>query len=153
MKFVENVEKFQNLEENKGKVVFARCGVFLIAIGKDAIFLHKVLKLNVTCIKSEVCKAGIPVSHTLKYTDLMEKMGYSYVIYDYDSKNKKFERKFEFKGNDNPETAKCMDCKNCKYYKDHGMFDNVYIFDYLEQRERERQEKRRLKKELKKEDE
>ena len=28
MKFVEIVEKFQNLEENKGKVLLARCGVF-----------------------------------------------------------------------------------------------------------------------------
>ena len=51
MKFVEIVEKFQNLEENKGKVLLARCGVFMVAIGKDAIFLNKVLKLNVTCIK------------------------------------------------------------------------------------------------------
>ncbi len=29
MKFVEIVEKFQNLEENKGKVLLARCGVFM----------------------------------------------------------------------------------------------------------------------------
>ena len=28
MKFVEIVEKFQNLEENKRKVLLARCGVF-----------------------------------------------------------------------------------------------------------------------------
>ena len=92
MKFVEIVEEFQKLEENKGKVLLARCGIFMVAIGKDAIFLNKVLKLNVTCIKPGICKAGIPVSHTFKYTDLMESMGYSYVIYDYDSKNKKFER-------------------------------------------------------------
>ena len=149
MKFVEIVEEFQKLEENKGKVLLARCGVFMVAIGKDAIFLNKVLKLNVTCIKQGICKAGIPVSHTLKYTELMEKMGYSYVIYDYDSKNKKFERKYSFEGTDNPEIAKCMDCKNCKYYKDHGSFDNVYIFDILEQRERERLEQKQLKKEKK----
>ena len=62
MKFLEIVEEFQKLEENKGKVLLARCGVFMTAIGKDAIFLHKVLKLNVTCIKPGICKAGIPVS-------------------------------------------------------------------------------------------
>ena len=146
MKFGKIVEQFQQMEENKGKVVLARCGVFMVAIGKDAIFLNKVLKLNVTCLKQGICKAGIPVSYTLKYTDLLEEMGYSYVIYDYDSKNKKFERKFSFDGNANPETAKCMDCKNCKYYKEHGYFDNVYIFDILEQRERERLEKEEMKK-------
>ena len=141
MKFAEIVEEFQNSEENKGKVVLARCGVFLVAIGKDAIFLHKILKLNVTCLKSGICKAGIPVSHTLKYTDVMEKMGYSYVIYDYESKTKKFDKKYVFEGNNNPETAKSMDCKNCKYYKEHGSFDNIYIFDILEQREKEKKSK------------
>ena len=73
----------------------------------------------------------------------MEKMEYSYVIYDYDHKNKKFERKYSFEGNNNPETEKNIGCKNCKYYKEHGSFDNVYIFDILEQREKERLEKKR----------
>ena len=112
MKFTEMVEELQKLEENKGKVVLARCGAFMNAIGKDAIFLHKVLKLNVNCIKPNICKAGIPVTHTLKYVDLMEKMGYSCVVYDYD----------------------------------HGSFDNIYIFDILEQRERERLERKGKKK-------
>ena len=116
----------------------------MVALGKDAIFMHKVLKLKVTCLRQGVCKAGIPVTHTLKYADLLEKMGYSYVIYDYDSKNKKFNKIYSYKGNDNPETAKCMECKNCKYYKEHGSFDNVYIFDILEQREKERLEQEKL---------
>ena len=142
MRFLEIVEKFQKLEENKGKVLLARCGVFMVAIGKDAIFLNKVLKLNVTCMKTGICRVGIPVTHTLKYADLMEKMGYSYVIYDYDSKNKEFERKFVFEGNDNPEEDKNIGCSNCKYYKEHGSFDNVYIFDVLEEREKERLKKK-----------
>ena len=142
MRFLEMVEKFQKLEENKGKVLLARCGVFMVAIGKDAIFLNKVLKLNVTCMKTGICRVGIPVTHTLKYADLMEKMGYSYVIYDYDSKNKEFERKFVFEGNDNPEEDKNIGCSNCKYYKEHGSFDNVYIFDVLEEREKERLKKK-----------
>lgn len=141
MRFLEMVEKFQKLEENKGKVLLVRCGVFMVAIGKDAIFLNNVLKLNVTCIKPRVCKAGIPVSYTLKYTNLLEELGYSYVIYDYDGKSKKFERKFEFEGNKNPESARCMDCKNCKYYKDHGIVGSIDIFDILKQREKEKLEK------------
>ena len=141
MKFAEIVEEFQNSEENKGKVVLARCGVFLVAIGKDAIFLHKILKLNVTCLKSGICKAGIPVSHTLKYTDVMEKMGYSYVIYDYESKTKKFDKKYVFEGNTVLTGHHEFTFKNCKYYKEHGSFDNIYIFDILEQREKEKKSK------------
>ena len=141
MRFLEMVEKFQKLEENKGNVLLARWGVFMVAIGKDAIFLNKVLKLNVTCIKPGVCKAGIPVSYTLKYTNLLEELGYGYVIYDYNGKNKKFERKFEFEGTENPEIARCMDCKNCKYYKDHGIVGSIDIFDILKQREKEKLEK------------
>lgn len=144
MRFLEMVEKFQELEENKGKVLLARCGVFMVAIGKDAIFLNKVLKLNVTCIKPGVCKAGIPVSYTLKYTKLLEELGYGYVLYDYDGKSKTFKRKFEFEGTENPETARCMDCKNCKYYKDHGIVGSIDIFDILKQREKERLEKEDL---------
>ena len=146
MKFANIVEEFQKRKENKGRVILARCGVFMVAIGKDAIFLHKVLKLNVTCLKTGVCKIGIPVSHTLKYTDLMEKMGYSYAIYDYDSKNKKFELKYSFDGNTHPEINKCMDCKNCEYYKKHASFDNIYIFDILEQREKEKNTQREKEK-------
>ena len=45
MRFLEMVEKFQKLEENKGKVLLVRCGVFMVAIGKDAIFLNNVLNI------------------------------------------------------------------------------------------------------------
>lgn len=138
MKFLQVVENLQKEPENKGKVVLARCGVFMVAIGKDAIFLHKVLRLKVTCMKSGICKTGIPVTHTLKYADLLEKLGYGYAIYDYDSTTKRFEKKYSFEGNTNPEAEKCMDCRNCKYYKEHRSFDNIYIFDILEQREKER---------------
>ena len=141
MKFSEIVEKFQNIEENKGKVIFARCGAFMVAIGKDAIFLNKVLKLNVSCLKSGVCKVGIPVTYTLKYANMLEDMGYGFTAYDYDHKTKEFKLKYSFNGTPNPEKARCLDCKNCKYYKEHGMLDNIDIFDILAQRERERQEK------------
>ena len=116
----------------------------MVALGKDAIFLNKALKLKVTCMKKGLCKAGIPVTHTFKYTDLMDAMDYGYAIYDYDGEKKKFEKKYTKDGEANPETEKCMDCKNCKYYKEHGSFDNVYIFDILEQREKEQKEKENL---------
>ena len=143
MKFVEEIEKLQNIKENKGKIVLARCGAFIVAIGKDAILLHKILKLKLTCFKVGVCKTGIPVTHTLKYADLIENIGYGYAIYDYDSKNKKFELKYTFEGKSNTESEKCIVCKNCENYKEHNSFDNIDIFDVLKQRKEEKNKQKR----------
>ena len=144
MKFLEAVKEFQKLEENKGKIVMARCGVFIVAVGKDAVFLNKILHLNVVCIKPGICKVGIPVTYTLKYADKLESMGYGYVIYDYDYdyQNKKFQRKYSFEGKENTESEKNIGCKNCKYCKKHENLDNVDIFDILKKREEERTKKK-----------
>lgn len=142
MKFLEAVKEFQKLEENKGKIVMARCGVFIVAVGKDAVFLNKILHLNVACIKPGICKVGIPVTYTLKYADKLESMGYGYVIYDYDYQNKKFQRKYSFEGKENTESEKNIGCKNCKYCKKHENLDNVDIFDILKKREEERTKKK-----------
>lgn len=142
MKFLETVEEFQELEENKGKIVIARCGVFMVAVGKDAVLLNKILHLNVACIKPGICKVGIPVTYTLKYADKLESMGYGYVIYDYNYKNKKFQRKYSFEGKENTESEKNIGCKNCKFYKEHEILDNVDIFDILKKREEERTKKK-----------
>ena len=56
----------------------------MVAIGKDAIFLNKELNLKVTCMKKGLCKVGIPISHILKYTEIMDSIGYGYALYDYD---------------------------------------------------------------------
>ena len=47
------------------------------------------------------------------------------------------------------EAEKCIDCKNCKYYKEHGSFDNIDIFDILAKREQERLKKGKQKYEWK----
>ena len=73
MKFTESLEEFQKLEENKGKVILAKCGIFMVAIGKDAVLLHKILGLNVTCLKSGVCKVGIPLTHMVLYINDIER--------------------------------------------------------------------------------
>ena len=146
MKFLEAVKEFQKLEENKGKIVMARCGVFIVAVCKDAVFLNKILHLNVVCIKPGICKVVIPVTYTLKYADKLESMGYGYVIYDYDYQNKKFQRKYSFDGKENTESEKNIGCKNCKYCKKHENLDNVDIFDILKKREEERTKKKGISK-------
>ena len=141
MSFYNIMIEFQDKEENKNKIVLARCGVFMVAIGKDAIFLNKALKLNVTCIKNGICKIGIPVTYTLKYANLLEEMGFGYTIYDYSVKDKEFTKIYSFDGISHPEIEKNIGCESCKYYKKHNAIDNIYIFDILKKREEERKRK------------
>ena len=64
MKFSEIVEKFQNLKENEGKVIFAICGAFMVAIGKDAIFLNKV-EMNKRLYYLNLIDAELNVQRTM----------------------------------------------------------------------------------------
>ncbi len=134
MKFLEIVEALQKEEKNQNKIILVKCGVFFVAIGKDAILLHETLGLNVTCIKPGICKVGIPITGCMKYTDRLEKLGYGYTLYDYNSKNKKVEVKYEYNGKANNETEKNTSCKECKYYQKQNPYDSIYIFDILEER-------------------
>ena len=76
MRFLKRVEKIKL--ENKNKIVLARCGAFVVAIGNDARLLSKMFGLKKTCQKKGVCKVGIPVTYILKYLKLIEDKG-SYV--------------------------------------------------------------------------
>ena len=140
MKFLKMVEALQKEEKNQNKVILVKCGVFFAAIGKDAILLHEILGLNVTCIKSGICKVGIPISNCIKYTDKLEKLGYGYILYDYNSKNKTVEARYEFEGKTNTETEKNIGCRGCKYYQKQCLYDNIYIFDILKERKRKQEE-------------
>ena len=86
MRFLKRIEKIKL--ENKDKIVLARCGAFVVAIGNDARVLSKVFGLKRTCQKKEVCKVGIPVTYTLKYLELIKDKGYGYVLYDYSKETK-----------------------------------------------------------------
>ena len=46
MRFNQKVKELKKLEENKGKMVLVRCGIFVIATGKDAILLNKLSSSN-----------------------------------------------------------------------------------------------------------
>lgn len=72
-------------EEHKGRIVLCNNGSFYVAIGNDAILLNKVLDLKLSCMKEGLCKVGFPIEALEKYTDLLIKTGYSFVIYDFNS--------------------------------------------------------------------
>ena len=134
MKFLEMVE---DLQKRENKIILVKCGIFFVAIGRDAVFLNKILNLNVICIKPGICKVGIPISNIFKYTDKLEKNGYGYVLYDYNSKNKQIEKKYIFEGNFNKKLEKNLGCRNCKNYQKQCQYENIYIFDILEERKKE----------------
>ena len=86
MKFASRIEELKNI--NKDRIMLARCGAFIIAIGEDAVFLSQIFGFKLTCFKSGVCKIGIPITYILKYLTLLEEKKYSYILYDYNKDTK-----------------------------------------------------------------
>ena len=74
MKFTEILEDLKKKEENINKIVIAKCGAFLIAIGNDAKLLNEKLGLKLNCLKPGLCKIGIPVSGFIRYMDKLERL-------------------------------------------------------------------------------
>lgn len=138
MRFNQKVKELKKLEENKGKMVLVRCGIFIIATGEDAILLNKLYGLKVTCFEENVCKVGMPVSFLLKYLELIEDDGYGYVLYDYGRNNKELVARYKFDGKENTEVQNCKICKECAYYKGCS-YSNISIYELLEKK-KERQQ-------------
>jgi len=139
MKFAKKVKELKSKEENKGKLVLIRCGIFVIATGEDAILLNKLYGLKVTCFEDKVCKVGMPVSFLLKYLELIEDDGYGYVLYDYGKDAKELVEQYKFEGKENSEKEECKNCKECVHYKG-CTYSNINIYELLEKK-RERQQK------------
>ena len=135
MKFSKKFEEIKNREENKGKIVLIRCGLFFIAMGNDAVLLNKLYGLKVTCFKENICKVGVPVSFVLKYLDILEEDGYSYILYDYDKDTKELIEKYRVDGKLNPEKETSKTCKECAHYKPNCINGNINIDELLKQRE------------------
>lgn len=136
MKFSEKMEELKNKEENKGKIVLVRCGIFVIAIGNDAMLLNNLYGLKVTCFKENICKVGVPVGSILKYLDLIEENGYSYILYDYGKNTKELISQYKFEGKENPKQEKCKECIECPNYKSGCKYSNISIYDLLEERKK-----------------
>ena len=114
MKYTEIIEKLQ--KEEKGKIIIVKCGAFFVSLGKDAVILNKLLGLKITCQKSKLCKVGVPVSSILNYVDSLEKLGYSFNIYSYESKTKEIKLEYTFEGKEIEESRSCLECSKCSRY-------------------------------------
>ena len=138
MRFVTKVKELKNKEENKGKLVLIRCGIFVIATGEDAILLNKLYGLKVVCLQKKECKVGMPVSFILKYLELIEKDGYGYVLYDYGKDKQELVEQYKFEGKENPEREKCKCCEECARHKNYT-YSNVNIYELLKEKRESKQ--------------
>lgn len=115
-------------KKEKNKIVFVQCGHFYLAIGEDAVLLHERLELKCTCLKKQICKVGVPVNSIKKYIDVLDSLGYSYVIYDYNKINKELIRKYDKEGKYHYLTDKnlnCLLCKGISIYKEDEYLEAV----------------------------
>ena len=109
MKMVEQMEKLQ--QQNFGTIILVKNGIFFVAIGKDAIMLHKMLGLKLTCMKQELCKVGFLVKNVEEYIKELEEIGYSFKLFVKD--NNDLEEIYNFNGKDTDENAKRLECSKC----------------------------------------
>ena len=108
-------------EKNKGKMVLIKIGAFYVATGEDAVLLHNKLDLKCTCFKNQECKVGFPMNALDKYTEKLDKLKYSYIVYDYDkTKNELIEicKKIGKNNNEKNKNINCLLCKGVNQYSD-----------------------------------
>ena len=74
MSFSKMLEILKKKEE--GKIVLVKLGTFYVAVGEDAVFLHKKIDLKCTCYKMNICKVGFPVIALDKYVEKLNETKY-----------------------------------------------------------------------------
>ena len=118
MNYLELMKKLN--EENKGYIVLMRSGVFLTAIGKNAIKLSEIFGLKLLCITEGICKCSIPANSLDKYIIKFQKSRYSFLIYDYNKNgfkdsNEKYKLISKIDGLLNEENREHLNCEECWY--------------------------------------
>ncbi len=144
MAFSKMIELLQKKDE--GKIILVNAGAFYISRGKDAVLLHNILDLKVSCIEPEICKVGFPISSLEKYTELIEEKGYSYIVYNYNKDLGKLDIIKKYNGKKLNTTKEnrlnCYICiKTVKMYKKHDKYiqavADLYEKEYYEEKKKE----------------
>ena len=116
-------------EKNKGKIVLIKLGAFYVATEKDAVLLHNKLELKCTCFKNNICKVGIPINSLERYIEKLDKIKYSYIIYDYNKEKNELKEIYSKIGKQNKVTdknIKCLKCKGIVAYKNDEYMEAIY---------------------------
>ena len=138
MGFSKMIELLQ--EKEKGKIILVNAGSFYIARGKDAILLHNILDLKLSCLEIEVCKVGFPINSLEKYTNLIEEKNYSYIVYNFDNELSKLKiiKKYDGKNINHIEENRC-NCYICsntvKMYKKHDRYVQAVVDLFEEEKQ------------------
>lgn len=136
--------------KDKGKIILVNSGSFYIARGKDAVLLHNILNLKVSCMEAEICKVGFPISSLDKYTQLIEEEQYSYIVYNYDNKIGKLKVIKQFQGKNintrEEEKLNCYICTNTvKMYKKNDIYIQAVANLYEEENKKTEKEQNKEK--------
>ena len=127
-------------EKEKSRIVFVKLGTFYVAVGEDAVLLHKILDLKCTCYKMNICKVGFPVNSLGKYVEKLNITKYAYVIYDYDPNNIELKEILRKSGKHNKEQEKSINCILCSSIRNRYE-DDKYVLAVKKMFEKEMQEK------------
>ena len=136
--------------KDKGKIILVNSGNFYIARGRDAVLLHNILNLKVNCMEAEICKIGFPLNSLDKYTQLIEKEQYSYIVYNYDNKIGRLNIIKKYNGNKintiKKEKINCYICTNTiKMYKKNDIYIQAVANLYEEESKKEKKENKTAK--------
>ena len=122
-------------EKEKGTIVFVKLGTFYIAVGEDAVLMHKKLELKCTCFKMNICKVGFPVVALEKYVEKLNKTKYAYVIYDFNPEEVELKEIAKKNGKHNKETDRNINCLICKGTSKYP--DDKYMLALLKMQEKD----------------
>ena len=133
MNFVDMVIKLQLIY--KGKIILISCGSFYIAVGADAVTLNKKLRLKLNCIKRRICKVGVPKNAINKYIGLLNNLGYSYIIFDYNKDTNEIIKKHEENGKNRDICVYDKNCcNNCEKNVNHEKSEyEKALFNYVKE--------------------
>ena len=122
-------------EKEKGTIVFVKLGTFYIAVGEDAVLMHKKLELKCTCFKMNICKVGFPVVALDKYVEKLNQTKYAYVIYDFNPEKVELKEIARKNGKYNKEKDRNINCLVCKGTSKYP--DDKYMLALLKMQEKD----------------
>ena len=129
MSFCKMFSILQRMEHEK--IVLIKLGIFYIATGKDAVLLHNKLGLKCICYKDNICKIGIPLESLERYLKHLERLKYSYIVYDIDKIKRELTIIREYKGTKRNkiinENINCLLCKGSRAYKTEDIYMEALI--------------------------
>ncbi len=101
-------------QKHKEEILLINVGAFYIAIEEDAVLLNNKLKLKCSCFQKNTCKVGVPINSLEKYLEKIQKLGYSYIVYNFNKQEQELKLIKKYEGKKNKTKRKNINCLLCK---------------------------------------